>query len=533
MTLPDNKIPIVIGVTGHRAIRDEDRVLLYESVVTELKKLMALCPNSPFILLSSLAEGADLLCADAAASLGIPIRVALPMERNEFVKDLSPEGKEQFDLRCDSAEDIFTVPPTEKVPPEITKDFLFRQAGIYISAHCHILLALWDGAPGTSGCGTAEAVSFSLNGNYFPERGMPLRSDNNEAVISIFTPRGEHTEEVAGTARILGNVEAVTDILKKTDEFNSLASSLSDSGENLLPEDMHEDINLSKHEKIYSAASRLSTRYSRQYRRILALIAVFCSVLTLSFLLYDEAEAHWMIIICGFMLLAAFAVLRHASNTGCHRKYIEYRVLAEAFRVQAYLRYSGSSLECADLLSWTEQEETAWIMVALCTMAASSPPGYKNDIRIPWVEGQREYHRDAAGKAKTDLDISGKTVGTALILSIVLYISALVFEFFFGGMLGRSAVLTVNAESVRTVLKIVLGSISAITLFIANYFGKLSLPRIYSDHIKMERFFAKVSSQLLLRGQSDELLRMLAREELTENGNWCSYERDNKPDIGI
>ena len=34
-------------------------------------------------------------------------------------------------------------------------------------------------------------------------------------------------------------------------------------------------------------------------------------------------------------------------------------------------------------------------------------------------------------------------------------------------------------------------------------------------------------------GQTEELLITLAREELTENGNWISYQRDNKPDFSF
>ena len=59
-------IPIVVGVTGHRAIREQDCPAIREAVRTELEKLRTLCPNSPLVMLSSLAEGADLLCADAA-----------------------------------------------------------------------------------------------------------------------------------------------------------------------------------------------------------------------------------------------------------------------------------------------------------------------------------------------------------------------------------------------------------------------------------------------------------------------------------
>jgi hypothetical protein len=49
----------------------------------------------------------------------------------------------------------------------------------------------------------------------------------------------------------------------------------------------------------------------------------------------------------------------------------------------------------------------------------------------------------------------------------------------------------------------------------------------------MERFYGKMSAQLEKNGQTEELLTVLAREELVENGNWCSYQRDNKPDFSF
>ena len=49
----------------------------------------------------------------------------------------------------------------------------------------------------------------------------------------------------------------------------------------------------------------------------------------------------------------------------------------------------------------------------------------------------------------------------------------------------------------------------------------------------MERFFARMSERLQEEGQTDALLTTLAREELIENGNWSSYQRDNKPDVNF
>ena len=92
--MKDNRtIPIVVGVTGHRAIRPEDRDALSAAVMAELKKLRQKCPASELVLLTSLAEGGDLLCADAAETLGIGVVAALPMPLEIYRKDFSPPAE--------------------------------------------------------------------------------------------------------------------------------------------------------------------------------------------------------------------------------------------------------------------------------------------------------------------------------------------------------------------------------------------------------------------------------------------------------
>ena len=52
-------VPIVIGVTGHRDIPAEDVPRLTEVIATQLEDILRDSPNSPYIFLSALAEGAD------------------------------------------------------------------------------------------------------------------------------------------------------------------------------------------------------------------------------------------------------------------------------------------------------------------------------------------------------------------------------------------------------------------------------------------------------------------------------------------
>ena len=530
----DACIPVVIGVTGHRQIRKQDESAIRAAVVSELQKLRAICPHSPFLMLSSLAEGGDLLCADAAEELGIPLAAVLPRERSDYERDFGEEGKKRFSHHCARAEQVFTAPRTEAMPESgQSRSDQFRQAGIYVACHCHILLALWDGEPGKHGCGTAEAVDFALNGNFDPASGVSVRSAGNEAVIHIFTPRGENITQAAGTVQVLGDQDAVSDILHKTDDFNRNAAKVELSGSSRLPQDAEKEPMLRKIETISRAAGMLSRQAADRYRRVLALLAVASALLTFAFLLYDEAQAIWMILVCGVMLLAAWACQRYAVHSDCHRRYIEYRALAEVLRVQTYLRYAGSRVQAADLLSWTQQEETAWVLDALCALTIADEPKAAHDIRACWVEAQREYHHNKAGSAGHKLTVSDRIVYFALILSVGLYLLGVGYELLCGGLIFRPAVQVADVELWRTVLKILMGSISAMTLFVANYYGRLSLPRTLSDHQKMERFYAKMSRQLERCGQTEELLTVLAREELTENGNWCSYQRDNKPDIAI
>lgn len=519
-------IPIVVGITGHRNIRSEDRDALYGAVVRSLAELRSRCPHSELLMLNSLAEGADQLCAEAAASLSIPLIAALPMEQKEYERDFSGDALDRFRAFCGSAKDCFVVPATEDEPKSPDRDFAYRQAGIYVAAHAHILLALWDGEPTpSSNCGTAEAVRFVTDCAYQPADGIPLHGFG--AVLQIKTPRaGANHVADAGATRLIGDEASLREILARTDEFNRLVEQHTAPAPSLLPKDREPDARLDGMEALYTEADTLSVRFAKQYRRILAALAIISTIVTISFLLYDDMELHWMILACGLMLLAAWAVQRRGKRIACHRRYLEYRALAEGLRVQAFLRYAGSKLLVSEILPWSAHAETAWIAAALTVAAIGAERYGTHQIKEPWVEQQRDYHARAAKKTQHALLGSDRIVGIAFWISIALYLAVLVFELVWGDVLPIGAHLA-DAERFRMLPKLLLGGLSAATLFTSNYFGRLSLSRVVSDHGKMERFFAAVADRIERYGQTDELLLLLAREELIENGNWCSYQRDN------
>src|ERR1700719_3095794 len=72
------KIPIVLAVTGQRQIPHDARDQLQAKVEEIFQSFCPRFQGTPLVLLSSLAEGADQLCAEVAAKVKIRVIAPLP-----------------------------------------------------------------------------------------------------------------------------------------------------------------------------------------------------------------------------------------------------------------------------------------------------------------------------------------------------------------------------------------------------------------------------------------------------------------------
>src|SRR5262249_51346906 len=102
--LPD-RLPLVIGVTGHRDLRDQDVPRLEREVAGIIAGLrrdyLRDDTQTPIILLSALAEGADRLVARVALATGARLIAPMPMPLAEYRRDfepgLKPGNVDEFD----------------------------------------------------------------------------------------------------------------------------------------------------------------------------------------------------------------------------------------------------------------------------------------------------------------------------------------------------------------------------------------------------------------------------------------------------
>ncbi len=538
-------IPMIIGVTGHRNIRREDNEILKELVIQQLTQLQSVCPDTPLIMLNSLAEGADQLCAEIALNLNIPLVVPLPFSLNHYRKDFSEEALSELNRQCSLAKEIFVVQPSES-PMETTNDYGYRQAGLYIVKHCHVLLALWDGKPGDlSGCGTATFANMMLRGSFLKHG--HIASVNDSTIIHIITPRqNEPLPNNELTVKIIEpQKDALKELLSATNEFN-IDSKNTSNGTYPLIEIPLNGVSERLH-TAYQHSDQSSNTYQKRYLKAMRQLS-WCGVfLVISFLLYDEAESNIFLIMYGFLILLSLMIYLKSKKDQVHIKYLEYRALAETLRVQFYLSLFGIQENITDHFTWTQKKSNTWIRKAVTSLLIGEPPKRvltAQELKSLWIDDQLSYHKKALIKNQQRARLNQRMTKLMLFYSITLFVLILIIEFLFPAIATivipidpLHRILLFHPEQdiiIRGILKIILGTISAITLFLSNYYGKLSLNRKISDHQKMIDQYQKIQPLFTDNQQSTESLFIaLAKEEILENGSWLSYCKDNELTVNL
>jgi hypothetical protein len=202
------RLPLVIGVTGHRDLRDQDIPALERAVGEAIKRLkrdyLHGDKETPLIVLSALAEGADRLIARVAMAQGAKLIAPLPMEPDEYRRDFEPGLKPDAAAEFDRMKSEALAAPVmryandntrENVREESRRALQYREVGLFIVRHCHVLIALWNGDEhDPSVGGTAEVVSFKRDGIPLDAAASvraSLDAPEMGPVIHVVTPRAK------------------------------------------------------------------------------------------------------------------------------------------------------------------------------------------------------------------------------------------------------------------------------------------------------------------------------------------------------
>jgi hypothetical protein len=373
-------LPLVVAVTGHRALVPSEIETLRHRTRELFRSLGERYPTNRLTIVSPLAEGADLLVAEVALEESLELIVPLPKPRDMYLADFTTEeARRRFQTACEGAQDVFVLasdrpPAPEGVSNEVWEDqYPYAQLGAYLSAHCHVLLALWDGQPSSHLGGTAQVIKFHL------DEVMPgvtpataatqqvLVDDESDLVFHIVCSRTDRDDSPApgltpGACYWYTNdasrprspelpeqhevifartAEFGRDALRHVAEIEAESASLVSGGE---VDGLPPGINAI--DRLFRCADWLAIHYQRKTLRALRAVHGLAFLMGLMFLLYSDFES-WRYFMIAFLAFFAVALGIHAiaRRGGWHRKYIDYRTLAEGLRVQFYWAAAGVTSE--------------------------------------------------------------------------------------------------------------------------------------------------------------------------------------------
>ena len=280
------------------------------------------------------------------------------------------------------------------------------------------------------------------------------------------------------------------------------------------------DPKLKKIDEMYGAADVMSIENAKKYQQYLKRLAIIGTLIAFFFLLYDEAELHLLIYMCIFLIGILAYEKKLAENNKYHKKYTSI------------------------ILPWFIKKGSPWINEIILSLDTNI--GEKKSILNCWIINQQKYHQTAWINSTNKKERNDKIGKIALDITLLTYLFAGIFEIYmlsnasgqinidilglilktfqdWGIMVGYNQV-----DMIRAILKIVIGSMSAGTLFIKSYYGKMSLSNEIESHRRMVMLYEDAERKIREQGENDNLISSLAHEFLIENSTWYAYQSKNK-----
>ena len=558
---------LTIGVTSHRNIAPAQVPAVRQLVHAFLGAQRSAWPDLPITVVSALAEGGDQLVAEEALTAGARLVAVLPMERAQYAQDFRGGAEHaRFEALCKRAEVIElpllagnTLARNTAAPTGIERDRHYAQAGIYISSHCHVLLAIWDGKKSDRLGGTAQIVAYHLNGIRPPvierrrarEGYSPLGNDIERLAYHIVVSRDTDEGAPAPPLKALETYWRVGERAIPGDEpmpgefratFTHMSAFNADwdkyradiDEKTALRRTQAGGVAMSPMERLFQAADFLALHFQRRVLFAMRAIYTMAALMGIAFMCYSDLPAQdYMIFV--FLALFAFGVSLGvlAQRRGWHRKYLDYRALAEGLRVQSYWRRAGLSVTADsefahDNFLQKQDVELGWIRNEMRSAGLDdelSPCPHEHDalarVIAEWVggsgvSGQLGYYERRIAQ-RTRLHRITETLGAvSLWLGIAISVFLAVF------------ILRLSQDT-KTVLVAVMASVSIIAAVREAYAYRKADKELIKQYRFMRRIFTAARGALDKThdpGEQREILRALGEAALAEHAEWTLMHRE-------
>jgi hypothetical protein len=573
--------PFMVGVSGHRDLDPAERPRLQNAVRNFVHQLKEHLPDTELRMVVGMAEGADLLVADAALDLRVPVEAVLPMPLDQYAADFEADNLARLkdllrhpDVRC--VELVSGVPDRAVARhSSAQRDAMYANLTDTLIRRSSLLLALWDGQTSQLPGGTADTVL----------RYLGVRTDENQHAETIeFVSAGEEPDVTArlvywtpaarsGTAStseerppcfLSGVGDNVLQVhptmpaplklqLAELNSYNLEFQRMTEAGRLAAPDSlmatlpssgavpyrpMLEDIDAQ-----YGKADALAVYYQRHSDRLFDMFALMAFAMGLAYLIYDKLTESRVLLIAYLLTLltglGAYYVLQGKRWFG---KHLTYRALAETLRARFYLRLAGADhrVNAAEVLALSGIERFegfSWIGFVLKGIEPADIGALTNReldsgdarwVEQAWIQNQHRYFTVKVAS----LERSSRRVNRlrrTLLIVILVVISAL---FVFGDVLDHLDMGL--GVPVKNMLTFALGLLAILLGVWELHQNKMATRELLWQYRNQLSHFSRAKGQLervTSARRRNDVLAELGRDSLMESYLWAihRYHREHEP----
>lgn len=551
-----------IGVTGHRDLDADDEPRLREQVRDFLLRLRQTFPGLPLRVICGLAEGADRLVAEQALALDVPVLVPRFTDAKDSDESETETGQsrrfQSLLERCRSLDLSHSTNPLRSSREAGSTDAGHERdarLGVFISSHCQILLALWDGQTAQSPGETGDIVEFHLNErmpalNWSAPMPAQLAEDSNDLIYHLpCRRRGLDRLDASAAPRWLLAEDELPGDQPIPEEYRRVFSHMQTYNADLLRHagsiaadahgffseqnaDLRTDRQMQHLDVAYRQSDWLAVHYQRQVRRGLLAIHLMAILMGAAFIAYDNVlDEPWFL---GLFLLA-FVVgwLWYVAGRrrDWHRKYLDYRTLAEGLRVQMYWHLARVETDSDILFAYdaflrNQDAELGWIRHVMRDAALvqdrrhSRDPHWLSWTIADWVgdetSGQLGYYLRKCHQCELHYGLTQRLGLLALISGVMVAALLLLLSSRLPG-------------PVATGMLVLVGLLPLIAGVRESYSNKKADKELIKQYRHMGGIFRRARRQLDAAKSDDErrrVLRALGDACLEEHTEWLRIHRD-------
>jgi len=538
---------LIVGVTSHRDLDPSQLPALRGQVRAALAGLCEQFPSLSLALLSPLAEGGDRLVAEVALELGGQLIVPLPMPVELYEEDFHAAGsREQFGRLLARAQVIGLPVPEADLDalrmPGARRDQRYLLGGLFVANHCHVLLALWDGRDQGGTGGTAEVVRYYLGG---PLPGARRAGDNLRQMLAgdddslVLHFPAQRASQPAPTGHDAPRPAWITSAARRPlgggmpPDYRRIFERMEafERDRRALPAGAHDSLR-EPSDAFSRMVDAMAVRFQKRTTWATRAIHGLAVLMGMAFLLYADLGAPdsmlWMFLA---LFIAGLLVVGVAHRRDWHRKYIDYRALAEGLRVQAYWRRAGLTMTgdpefAHDNFLQKQDVELGWIRNVMRQVGLMPMPAIDDEARAvdavveAWVgrpgrSGQLDYYeRNAALHERHHRRT--RAVGTACLwggIGISLFLAL-----FHRGL----------GDMARDLLVTTMGTLSLLAAVREAYAYRKADKELVKQYRFMHRIYRNARVALdAARSHRErrEILRALGEAALAEHAEWALMHR--------